>query len=265
MKYSGILLIGFLILVIAIAGCIEPDKPLVTQTPVPTTPISTSAPASAPSANPVSPAVTVASPAGMISRLHTTVPANSTNASLTGPSPAVLNFKEDYHFGNTTKWKSVATVYRIWINDSYQWFSPDDNRYYTKIAPPGKKYLLVFISMVGMGKDRAPLPQQSNMYLLYDDVISSTDPSHILPTKNPDSSPKVVRIAEVEWFKKRFDTEYVEDFGYSHGQRLGYINPGMSNAVDGYILYEVPESLTPENAYLAIVMPESDIAIWKLG
>jgi hypothetical protein len=27
----------------------------------------------------------------------------------------------------------------------------------------------------------------------------------------------------------------------------------------------VPESLTPENAYLAIVMPESDIAIWKLG
>jgi hypothetical protein len=39
----------------------------------------------------------------------------------------------------------------------------------------------------------------------------------------------------------------------------------VSNAVDGYIIYEVPESLTPENAYLAIVMPESDIAIWKLG
>jgi hypothetical protein len=119
--------------------------------------------------------------------------------------------------------------------------------------------------MVDMGKDRAPLPQQNNMYLLYDDAILSPDPHHILPTKNPDSSPKVVRIAEVEWFKKRFDTEYVEDFGYSHGMRLGYINPGVSNAVDGYIIYEVPESLIPENAYLAIVMPESDIAIWKLG
>jgi hypothetical protein len=261
MKYSGIFLVGFLIIVIACAGCIEPEKPLVTPTPVPTT----STPAPVPSAIPVSPAVTVASPAGMISRLYTSIPANSTNASLTGPSPVVLNFTEDYYFGNSTKWKSVATVYRIWINDSYQWFSPDDNRYYYKTAPSGEKYILVFISMVDMGKDRAPLPQQSNMYLLYDDVISSTDPSHILPTKNPDSSPKVVRIAEVEWSKKRFDTEYVEDFGYSHGQRLGYINPGVSNAVDGYIIYKVPESLTPENAYLAIVLPESDIAIWKLG
>ena len=263
MKYSGIFLIIVLIFIIACAGCIEPNKPLATQTPVPTS--SAPAPTPAPSAIPVSREPTVTSPAGMISRLYTSVPANATNPSLTGPSPVVLNFTEDYYFGNSTKWNSVATVYRIWINESYRWFSPEDNRYYNKTAPSGKKYLFVFISMVDMGKDRAPLPQQSNMYLLYDDVISSTDPTHILPTKNPDASPKVVRIAEVEWSKKRFDTEYVEDFGYSHGQRLGYINPGVSNAVDGYIIYEVPESLTPENAYLAIVMPESDIAIWKLG
>jgi hypothetical protein len=263
MKYPGIFLIGFLILIIAIAGCIEPDKPLATQTAVPTPSAPTPTPAL--SAIPVSPETIVTSPAGMISRLYTSVPANSTNASLTGPLPVILNFTEDFYFGNSTKWKSVATVYRIWINDSYQWFSPDDNRYYYKAATSGKKYLFVFISMVDMGKDRAPLPQQSSMYLLYDDVISSTDPTHILPTKNPDSSPKVVRIAEVEWSKKRFDTEYVEDFGYSHGQRLGYINPGVSNAVDGYIIYEVPESLSPENAYLAIVMPEADIAVWKLG
>jgi len=261
MKYSGIFLIVFLIIVVASAGCIEPDNPQATQTPV----LTISAPTPAPSEIPVSPSGTVTSPAGTFLKLYTSVPANSTNASLAGPSPVVLNFKEDYHFGNGTKWNSVATVYRLWINDSYQWFSPDDNRYYTKIAPPGKKYFLVFISMVDMGKDRAPLPQQNNMYLLYDDTILSQDPSHILPTKNPDSSPKVVRIAEVEWSKKRFDTEYVEDFGYSHGQRLGYINPGMSNAVDGYIIYEVPVSLTPEDAYLAIVMPQSDIAIWKLG
>jgi hypothetical protein len=261
MKYSGIFLIVSLILIVACAGCIEPENPTATQTPVPTT----STPVPAPSAIPVAPAVTVTSPVETFLRLHSSVPANSTNGSLTGPTSVVLNFKEDYHFGNDTRWNSVATVYRIWINDSYRWFSPDDNRYYNKTAPAGKKYLFVFVSMVDTGKDRAPLPQQSNMYLLYDDVISSSDPSHFLPTKNPDSSPKVVRIAEVEWSKKRFDTEYVEDFGYSHGQRLGYINPGVSNAVDGYIIYEVPESLKPENAYLAIVMPESDIAIWKLG
>ncbi len=85
MKYSGMLLIGFLIIIIAIAGCIEPDKPLATQTPVPTS--SAPAPTPAPSAIPVSPTVTATSPAGIFLRLHPSVPANSTNSSLTGPSP----------------------------------------------------------------------------------------------------------------------------------------------------------------------------------
>ena len=174
MKYSGIFLITVLIFIISCAGCIEPDKPFAMQTTVPTpfAPI----PPSALSAIPVSPAATVTSPAGTFLRLHPLVPANSTNASLSGSLPVVLNLTEDYHFGNSTKWNSVATVYRIWINKSYQWFNPDDNRYYYKTAPPGKKYLFVFISIIDMGKDRAPLPQQSNMYLLYDDVISTTDP-----------------------------------------------------------------------------------------
>lgn len=257
MKYSGIFLVVFLILVIAIAGCVEPKTSKVSVTPVPPT----SSPAMTPAQTFPSPGVTASNTAGPISGGNTSF----ANLSIIGPSPIILNFTEEYPFGNGTQWNSVATVYRIWINDTYRWFSPDDNRYDIKIAPPGKKYLLVFISMVDKGTDRAPLPQQNNIYLLYDNAIISPDPSHILPSKNPDSSPKVVRIGEVEWSKKLFDTEYVEDFGYSHGQRLGYINPGVSNAVDGYIIYEVPASLTPESAYLGIVMPQADIAIWKLG
>jgi hypothetical protein len=263
MKYSGIFLIGFLIMVIAIAGCIEPDKPLASQTTVPTPSAPTPTPAL--SGIPAFPESTVTSPTGMISILHTLVPINSTNASLTGTSPVILNLKEDYHFGNGTKWNSVATVYRIWINDTYRWFSPGDSQYYTKIAPTGKKYLIVFILMVNKGTDRAPLPQQNNIYVQYDNAIIPSDPSHILPSKNPDSLPKVVRIGEIEFSKKRFNSEYIEDFGYSHGMKLGYINPGESNAVEGYIIYEVPASVQPENSYLSIAMPESDTATWKLG
>ena len=156
-------------------------------------------------------------------------------------------------------------MYRIWINDTYRWFSSEDNWYSTKVAPAGKKYLFVFISMVCRGTDRAPLPQQNNIYILYDNAIIAHDPAHALPTKNPDSSPKVIRIGEIESSKNLLATEYIEDFGYSHGMRLGYINPGESNAVDGYSIYEVPASLKPENAYVSIVMPEGDTAIWNLG
>jgi hypothetical protein len=253
MKYTGIFLICFLILLVAAAGCMEPDTPAGTTTSVPT--MLTTAPA---------PAVTPAPPPEQIPGGNASVPAPV--ATITpGSSPDALNLKAGFLFGNGTTWKSEATVYRIWINDTYRWFSPEDNQYYTKVAPAGKKYLFVFLSMVCRGTDRAPLPQQNNIYVLYDNAVISRDPAHALPTKNPDSSPKVIRIGEIEFSKKRLATEYIEDFGYSHGQRLGYINPGESNAVDGYIIYEVPASLTPENAYLSIILPQSDTAIWKLG
>jgi hypothetical protein len=253
MKYPGIFLMGFVILLVATAGCMEPDTPSGTTTSVPTT----LTPA-------LTPAVITALPPEQIPGGNALVPAPVATI-IPGSSLDALNLKAGYLFGNGTTWKSEATVYRIWINDTYRWFSPEDNQYYTKVAPAGKKYLFVFISMVCRGTDRAPLPQQNNIYILYDNAIISHDPAHALPTKNPDSSPKVIRIGEIEFSKKWLATEYVEDFGYSHGQRLGYINPGESNVVDGYIIYEVPDSLKPENAYLSIVMPQADTAIWKLG
>jgi hypothetical protein len=54
-------------------------------------------------------------------------------------------------------------------------------------------------------------------------------------------------------------------FGFSHGTELGYLYPGMSNAVDGYIIYEVPQSLTPEKTYVEIPFNTKDHAVWKLG
>jgi hypothetical protein len=40
---------------------------------------------------------------------------------------------------------------------------------------------------------------------------------------------------------------------------------GESNAVEGYIIYEVPESLTPEKTYVTIVLPDKNEAVWVLG
>lgn len=40
---------------------------------------------------------------------------------------------------------------------------------------------------------------------------------------------------------------------------------GESNAVEGYIIYEVPESLTPEKTYVTIVLQDKNEAVWVLG
>jgi hypothetical protein len=59
-------------------------------------------------------------------------------------------------------------------------------------------------------------------------------------------------------------TEYVGDFGYSHGMQLTSLYPGRRNAIDGYLVFEVPVSLTPENAYADIAFNGNIVEFWKL-
>jgi hypothetical protein len=81
---------------------------------------------------------------------------------------------------------------------------------------------------------------------------------------NVDSPPEFTRIGEIQWSQKLYGSEYVEDFGYSHGMALSYLTPGESNAIDGYVTYEVPAALVPEKTYVEISFNSEDAAIWKL-
>ncbi len=241
MKSEDVLLVVGLIILIAIAGCAGPSAPAPSTTTPPTTEV-----------------VTTTIP-------PTTIPATTAPTPTPEPFPNALPLGAVASFGNGTKWPTDVTVYKVWINDTYQRWSPDDNRYYTQPAPAGKKYLIAFIEMVDRGTDRAPLPSEAGINILYNSEIIPPDPTHILPNQKADSPPQIVRIGEIEFIKKLYGSEYVEDFGYSHGEKLGYITPGESNAVDGYIVYEVPGTLTPETSYLRILLPSTDPAIWKLG
>jgi hypothetical protein len=244
MKYLPFLIFGCLILLVSVAGCAGTEPaPVATPLPTPVIPATTPVPPPEPMPVPVTAQVIASS-----------------------QYPDALALKEMFPFGIDTKWKSEVTVYRIWINDTYRWFNPADNAYETRVAPPDKKYLFIFVTIVDRGTERTVIPSQNNIYVEYNGAIISPDPAHALPTQNPDSSPRVIRVAEIEFLKKLLgNSEYVEDYGYSHGLKLGFINPGESNAVDGYIIYEVPEELTPENAYVRIVIPGTTAAIWKLG
>lgn len=237
---NSLLAAGVIILLVA-TGCIGTNQPVATTTLVPKT------------------------SSQEVTSLPTPVLTNTALTLRPELFPNALVLKTRFPFGTGTNWAGEATTYRIWVNATYQWFNPADNQYQIRIAPAGKKYLIVFINMVNLGSDRAPLPPHSNIYVLYENAVISPDPTHAFPMKNSDSLPKVIRIGEIEFSKKLYGTEYVEDFGYSHGQKLGFIDPGESNAVDGYIIYEVPVSLTPEKAYVRIIMPGTDATVWKLG
>lgn len=245
MKYFPFLICGCIILLVAAAGCAG-SEPAPIATPLPTTALPE--PTSAPTPEP------------------TTIPVTTTVTPVMSQYPEALALKAMFPYAGDTPRKSEATVYRFWSNNTYSWYNPAENAYETNVAPSGKKYLFIFVTIVDSGTERIPIPSQNNIYVEYNGEMIPRDPTHPLPTKNTDSSPKVSRVAEIEFYKKLFgNSEYVEDFGYSHGMKLDFVNPGESNAVDGYIIFEVPEELTPEKAYVRIMSPGISTAIWKLG
>jgi hypothetical protein len=160
---------------------------------------------------------------------------------------------------------SEGTVYRVWINESYHWHNDMDNKYYLQEPEPGNKYLFVFINVFNKGDMNIWPPTSGEVVVHYNGQVYSPDPTHYLPDKSSNRKATAIEIQEIQYFSKLFGSEYVEDFGYSNGTELSYLYPGKSNAIDGYLIFEVPASLTPEKAYAEIEFNGYQVGVWKLG
>jgi len=180
------------------------------------------------------------------------------------PFPKALALNQKMPFGSG-KVASEGTVYKYWINDTYQWHNDLDNKYYPQTPKPGNKYLFVFVQMVNTGDTRVWLPPANSVVVNYDGKTYTQDTTHYKPDKVGNLKATAIEVLEVQYFHTLNGDEYVQDFGFSHATELGYIYPGKSNAVDGYIIYEVPQSLTPDKTYVAISFNGQDSGVWKLA
>jgi hypothetical protein len=192
--------------------------------------------------------------------LATTVPTPTLN-----PFPDALALGTWFNF-SSGKTASQGIVYNKWMNDTYQWHNDKDNKWYPQKAKVGNKYLLVFVCNVNRGDTRVWYPKSSSIIVHYNNQVFSADQSHYIPDKsggNIKATP--VEIREVQFYPKLFGAEYVEDFGLSHGTMSDFVYPGESNAVDGFIIYEVPGSLTADTSYVEIAFNSRDRAVWKLA
>jgi hypothetical protein len=196
--------------------------------------------------------------------LVTAVPTTVVPTPAPDPFPNALLLKDGFPFGEGEV-ASEGTVYRIWMNETYSWHNDMDNKYYPQKPGPGNKYLFIFISVFNKGDTRVWPPTSGNIVVHYNGRKYSPDPTHFLPDKASDPKATAIEIKEVQYFSKLFGSEYVEDFGYSHGTQLGYLYPGKSNAIDGYLVFEVPASLTPGKTYAEIVFNGKDVGVWKLA
>jgi hypothetical protein len=180
------------------------------------------------------------------------------------PYPQALAPGTLFRFGSADV-ASEGTVYRYWINDTYQWHNDLDNRYYTEKPAAGYKYLIVFVHMTNIGGTRVWYPKSPTIAVRYDGKTYTPDPSHFLPDRAENAEDDPIEVKEIQFFQKLDGDEYVEDFGYSHGTTSYFLYPGESNSLDGYIIYMVPASLVPERTYVVIPFNGQDTGVWRLG
>jgi hypothetical protein len=213
------------------------------------------------SANPTTPEVNI-TPA------PTEVPVTTTSTPSPTPTamfPDALALKEKFVFG-ADDIKGEATVYRYWLNDTYHWHNSIDVKDYIQTPPEGNRYLIIFVSIINTGNSQILLPSTNAIRLWYAGNEYALDPDHYLEgTVRTENNMLPVAIEEIEFSHQLYSAELVSDYGYSHGEKLGVVYPGESNALDGYLIYVVPASLTPDQTYVQITFNSKDTAVWKLA
>jgi hypothetical protein len=174
----------------------------------------------------------------------TPVPATPVPTPVVETFPDALSLGTPYRYGREDI-SVEATAYRVRTMKEYNWWSPNWGRGGNTTAKTGHHFIFVFVRFIDRGSARALLPTPHAL------VLKSGGNSYIETTDRDNSIPIT------EFNVKQYEY-YFEDVG-------GWIAPGYSNRIEGFILYEVPESVTPANSYLHVIFSGKANATWKLG
>ena len=160
------------------------------------------------------------------------------------PFPGALALGAPYRYGREDIGMEV-TVYKVKVMDEYDWWSPKWGRYWNTSPNRGNHFLFVLVRFIDRGTARALLPAPHTLVLRSDgnSYVETTDRDNSLWIKGID----------------------VKQYEYYFEDTAGWIDPGESNRIEGFLIYEVPESVEPANSYIDVIFSSKANATWRLG
>ena len=179
--------------------------------------------------------------------------------------------------GNVTGFKSMsihARVYDYRIFDKYHWFNPTDWLYYTEYpSSRDKKFVFIFANIYMddiQGQDtRMWIPDESHYGLQIKDKIYYPIEMEGL---------KQLRIQELEETDNYNDDSKIQYYStfrqheYGHPETAGetyeqytYLKGGKSNAIDGYMIFEVPKEAQLEDMIVNVNYYSFGSSQWRLS
>lgn len=179
----------------------------------------------------------------------------------TVPFPNALALNEYATFGSGNE-QGKATVYKFEVKSDYNWTSPTWNSpgqqaasqplglqrgYNTEKPQAGNIFLFLYVRVTNTGTNAVYAPSAKQF------VVSSNGEVYNYSS---------VRSSDVT-IDKVSGTQY--DYQIGRGGMVGYVQPGESNAADGYLIYEIPASFMPATTYVVSNLDYQTKAVWKLG
>ena len=226
--------IGFLFTVLLCSGCINTSP----QTPLPTT---------APSPSTTTPSPIVSTPV-------------STPATVIYPDALPLGRYATFGSGSQT---GEATVYSYEIRPNYTWTAPSFNspgeqsaasqpneieRGYNLEKPrEGDTFLFVYIRVNNTGSSAVYAPSASQFVVDNKGILYNYTSVH-------GSDVVIDTVSGIQY-----------DYQIGRGGAVGYIQPGGSNEAEGYLIYEVPSTISPSDTYILANLDYQTRAVWRLG
>jgi len=196
-------------------------------------------------------------------------PAPAQTISLTtSPTPAAnpypdakpLNAPAAFGTGDMT---GTATVTKYYVKPNYNWTSPEwlsiheqatyapanvvQRGYNTEMPAAGNTFLIVFFKVVNTGTKEIYAPSPQQIVVVFDGKTYSY-------RSVPDAGVIIDGIS---------GTQY--DYRIGNGGTGGSVLPGASNTAEGYLIYEVPEGMTPDKTFVVANLDYQTRAEWVLG
>ena len=177
--------------------------------------------------------------------------------------PGALALNEQVPFGIAGR-NGTATVYKAETRSSYQWSSPSYNSpraqqeageslfdtqhgYNTRKASDGNTFVFAYVRLENTGRENIVVPSPNQFILHYD--------GKTYPYSSVEGSDVTVSSARAGQY----------DYQIGRGGVAGSLQPGQSNAADGFLIYEVPATIDLSKAAIVIVLDPEHTAAWKLA
>lgn len=171
--------------------------------------------------------------------------------------------------------KITTIVYDYKFFEKLHWFNPTDYKYYESTPYGGEDYkfciIFVYVFMDDIISDDTRAWAFNRSYFGVfdgDNMFYSQQYPYQLRFKELENIPTFDNTGYVQAFKQQrlYNSEeyYIKTAG-EYSDETYYLRGGLSNAIDGFLIYEIPKEKTPDDLIVFADLSSFGFSRWRLS